>query len=255
MIQSTAEPGAREYVNLCTPAQTYQIRQVQCSNSLHILRPSDGSAKRGDINVVGGDHGLNLVDSITSIAKCGSTLELYSPAEGFSATTFLERSLEEYNRLSSGGDMDVDMDSEWMELEPAQKKRAIAAYFADVPVSQTQCERDWFELCAFMSKDPHDDRVIYWRPSPRVKLDVWKRIVDGAVLQGINLEKQFLTEDLWRSILDEDAEAPFPQALFEAVLRRVCESEDSPSSALADVQCESTCPWVSNDPALTEFGL
>lgn len=240
MIQKTAEPGAREYVNLCTPTQTYQIRQVQSSNSLHILRPSDGAAQRGDINVVGENNGLDLVESMTSIAKCGSTLELHSPAEGLSAIPFLERSLEVYNRLSSGGDVDVDMDSGLMELELAEKKMAIEAYFADVPVSRAQCERDWFELCAFVSKDSGDNQVTYWRPSSRVKLDVWKRIVDGAVLQGIDLAKQFLAKDLWRSLLDDGAEEPFPRALFEAVLRRVCESEDNLLSDVADLKCEST---------------
>jgi sister chromatid cohesion protein DCC1 len=91
-----------------------------------------------------------------------------------------------------------------------------------------------------VSRDAGDDRVTCWRPSSRAKLDVWKSIVDGAVLQGIDLEKQFLARDLWRSILDDGGEEPFPRPLFDAVLKRVCESEDSPSSAVAEPKCEST---------------
>lgn len=240
MIQSGAEPETREYVNLCTPTQTYQIRQVQCSNSLHVLRPSDGGAQRGDTNVVGEDDGLNLAESMTMVAKCGSTLELHAPAEGFSAIPFLERSLQVYNRVSGGRDVDMDVDSGLMGLEPAEKRQAIEGYFADVPVSRAQCEKGWFELCAFVSRDASDDRVTCWRPSSRAKLDVWKSIVDSAVLQGIDLEKQFLARDLWRSILDDGGEEPFPRPLFDAVLKRVCESEDSPSSAVAEPKCEST---------------
>jgi hypothetical protein len=64
-------------------------------------------------------------------------------------------------------------------------------------------------------------------------------LVEGAVLQGIDLEKQFLVGDLWNSVLDEDeaAEPPFPRALLEAVVRRICVVDERP--ALADeVKCE-----------------
>lgn len=186
---------------------------------------------------------MNLVESVTSIAKCGSTLELHTPAGGFSAIPFLEKSLRMYTRVS-GKDMgaDVDMDSGTMHVEPTEKKRVIEEYFADIPVSRGQCESGWFELCAFVSRDLRDGATC-WQPSPRVKLDVWKKIVDGAVLHGIDLEKQFLANDLWKAVI-EDGEEPFPQLLFEAVLRRVCESGDGQHfSALADIKCEY---WIIN---------
>lgn len=187
--------------------------------------------------MVGEDDEMNLVETVTSVAKCGSTLELHVPAGGFSAIPFLEKSLRVYHQLSN--DRDVDMDVRSMELEPEEKKAVINAYFADIPVSRAQCERAWFELCGFVSRDTSTDQVACWRPSSKVKLDVWKKMVDGAVLQGIDLGKQFLAKDLWRSLLD-DGEEPFPQALFEAVLKRVCETEDGQDqlSAVSNIECE-----------------
>jgi hypothetical protein len=49
-----------------------------------------------------------------------------------------------------------------------------------------------------------------------------------SVLQGIDLEKQFLVGDLWKSVLDDDEEMepPFPRALLEAVVRRICIADE-----------------------------
>lgn len=191
--------------------------------------------------MVGNEGDMNLVETMTSIAKCGSTLELHVPPEGFSAIPFLRKSLKLYSRLSSGGDMDVDMDAGQVDLDPEARKKCIENHFADIPVSRAQCERAWVELCGFVFRDTDTDYVACWRPSPKAKLDVWKRMVDGAVLQGIDMEKQFLARDLWRSLLEEGSEEPFPQPLFEAVLRRICEPEDGQDqvSAASNLKCES----------------
>ena len=106
----------------------------------------------------------------------------------------------------------------------------------DIPVSTAQCEQGWMELCAFVDGA---EEVACWRPSPRSRLAVWKRLVEGAVLQGIDLEKQFLVGDLWKSVLDddEDMEPPFPRALLEAVVRRICISDERPPLS-DDIKCE-----------------
>ncbi|KAE8344493.1 hypothetical protein BDV24DRAFT_160637 [Aspergillus arachidicola] len=217
---STTDPENREYVNLCTPTKTYLVRQVQSSNSIHIIRPSDSGVQRGDINIVGGDEddGLNLVETMTAIAKCGSTLELHTPPEGFSAVPVLEKILPVYDEVE-GAEQQVEVE---------ERGDVIRRVFADVPVSRAECEAGWVELCAFvLGRGGRGEGVAGWcrRPSARVKLDVWRRVGEGAVLQGIDLGKQFLVQDLWRSVLDE-GEEPFPKALFEGIVRRVCEVGD-----------------------------
>jgi hypothetical protein len=62
--------------------------------------------------------------------------------------------------------------------------------------------------------------------------------MEGAILQGIDLEKQFLVGDLWKSVLDEDdTEPPFPRALLEAVARRLCVADERPSLA-DEIKCK-----------------
>ncbi|KAJ6113560.1 hypothetical protein N7523_006877 [Penicillium sp. IBT 18751x] len=232
LAHAVADASGQEYVNLCTPTQTYRIRQVMSSNSLHIVRPSEGQISKADIKIVEdevGDSGaLKLPDeAVTAIAKCGSTLELHIPPGGFSAIPFLEKSLGLYDRRLGDDDGDIAMDeSEALGPDGIQQLRDQVC--ADIPVSAAQCETGWVEICAFV-----DDRMkICWRPSSKMKVEVWKRMMEGALLQGIDLEKQFLVADLWKAVLDDDESEPFPRGLLEGVVRRLCVPDERP--VLAD---------------------
>ncbi|KAJ5656623.1 hypothetical protein N7507_008573 [Penicillium longicatenatum] len=238
LAQAVVDPSALEYVNLCTPTQTYRIRQVQSSNSLHILRPSPGNISQADIKVVAeedGDSGALKIpdDAVSSIAKCGSTLELHVPPGAFSAVPFLEKALQLYDPRSGDDDGDIMMDESSdapVDKGPAGVRRLRDLVCADIPVCAAQCEQGWVEICAFVY-GKHE--LTCWRPSARTRLNVWKRMMEGAVLQGIDLEKQFLVGDLWKSVLDEDdTPEPFPRACLEAVVRRLCTADERP--ALAD---------------------
>ncbi|EYE96617.1 putative sister chromatid cohesion protein Dcc1 [Aspergillus ruber CBS 135680] len=246
---------APDYVHLCTPDKTYQVRQVQSSNSLHILRPSTNTAivenevKNNDDDDMDMDMDMNT-ETMTSIANCGSTLELFMPKEGFSAVPFLVKTLGFYLGSEDREDVDVDMADD-AEGEYARNARnAMNALFADIPVSKAQCEQGWVELCAFVfhsNSSTNNPGANCWRPSATVKVDVWKRVVEGAVLQGINLEQQFLVKDLWKSVLDDNGEEPFPRGLFEAVLRRVCEADSTASGAAmqwANIEKPRCIQWI-----------
>ncbi|OJJ66874.1 hypothetical protein ASPBRDRAFT_59310 [Aspergillus brasiliensis CBS 101740] len=240
---------SREYINLCTPTQTYRIRQVQSSNSLHILRPSDDGTQRGDLAVIGATQeddqnvpDLNLSETMTAIAKCGSTLELHKPQEGFNINPILEGLLGTYD---SGDDIAMSTGQGGMMVDSTDQRQIVEKLFADVPVSNMQCARAWKDICAFVL--PATGRG--WVPTARAKIAVWKRVVEGAVLQGIDLGTQFLVEDLWKSILDEDGEAEWPRELFEAVVRRVCETGDEGSllegeTKWASIDKERCVRWV-----------
>ncbi|OJJ51175.1 hypothetical protein ASPZODRAFT_138284 [Penicilliopsis zonata CBS 506.65] len=225
IIQSTASSDGREFINLCTPSQTYRVRQVQSSNSIHVMKPSEVPPDATSLNPEDA-----FVSSMTAIAKCGSTLELHTPPEGFGVCLMLQNGLRVYDRLSSEGpmmDMDMDMDMEDTSMgggNDINQRVARERLFADVPVSREQCEKGWVDLCAFV----HGSPGTCWRPSAVVRLDVWKRVMEGSILQGIDLEKQFLILDLWKAVRDDDDdddEEPFPRPLFDAVIRRLCDSE------------------------------
>lgn len=174
------------------------------------------------------------------MAKCRSTLELHIPPGGFSAVPFLEKSLGLYERRNGDDDDgDVTMD-EFSNGSPAQNPSEMQklrdGVFADIPVSSAECEAGWMEISAFVD----EKHGTCWRPSARMRLNVWKRLMEGAILQGIDLEKQFLVGDLWESVLDDDdaLEPPFPRELLEAVARRLCVADERPSLA-DEIKCKS----------------
>lgn len=269
------DPGSsRQYVNLCTPSKTYRIRQVQSSNSIHIMKPTtqtqfQSKEKTTQDSEMTDDHDRFDVGGMTAIAKCGSTLELHIPPEGFSAVPFLQQNLlRVYDRLSSEGDFDLgeddgddDMDTSGMGSGGGDVNTRVGrlknALFTDIPVSRGQCESAWVEVCAFTHQEKDNARQsttstmqtewTCWRPSALVKLDVWKRVLEGAVLQSIDLQKQFLVKDLWKAMLDDlyddGSKAPFPRALFDAVLKRVCDLESNKNGS--EFKCGSSPTWTS----------
>ncbi|KAJ5246370.1 Sister chromatid cohesion protein Dcc1 [Penicillium chermesinum] len=238
------DPAAQEYVNLCTATQTYRIRQVQSSNSLHILRPSHGEISQADIKVVeeeAGESGaLNLPDeAVTAIAKCGSTLELHMPPGGLSAIPFLEKSLRLYDPRGDD-DGDVSMDEGVVTRVLLTRSMRGNEFVPIFLMSAAQCDEGWTELCAFVDGKTE---LSCWRPSARVRLRVWRRLTEGALLQGIDLEKQFLVGDLWKSVLDDDdSDPPFPRALLEAVVRKLCKADERPP-------LDDAMKWASFDKA------
>ncbi|PYI21107.1 sister chromatid cohesion protein Dcc1 [Aspergillus violaceofuscus CBS 115571] len=241
---SSRPTDSREYVNLCTPTQTYRIRQVQSSNSLHILRPSgmggrDTVLRREDLAIVDGDGdmdvdvdvdvdvGVDLAETVTTIAKCGSTLELHVPEGGFRAAEFLGALVGRFAPGMSAAAATGSAREREMEggAGAAEDGKVMETVFTDIPVSRAECERVWVEGCAFVW------RGRAWVPTPEVRMEVWKRMVDGAVVQGIDLRTQFLVDDLWKSVVveDEDEDGQIPRALFEAIVRRVVEGEEGKS--------------------------
>lgn len=189
------------------------------------------------------EEDLNIEGTVTSVAKCGSTLELHKPAEGFSAKPFFRSLLNVYDKGiwedGSGESSLADAEATRMRTE------ALDGLLADVPVSRAQCKRDWVEICAFVlprgpAASGNNGMPLCWLPPAEMKLEVWKRVVEGSVLQGIDLGAQFLVKDLWKSVLDDEGLAPFPRPLFEAVIRRICELPEGAERDFAEseMKCE-----------------
>lgn len=191
---------------------------------------------------------LNVEGTVTSIAKCGSTLELHCPSEEeFSAVPFLKAVARVYDRgvwedeYGGGGGVE-GRDGDTMPGTTKTRTEVLDRVFSDVPVSRAQCERDWVKMCAFITCDKSSTTC--WRPLAEIGLEVLKRVVEGSVLQGIDLGRQFLVSDLWKSVLDDDGLAPFPRGLFEAVLGRICELGEGVERGVAvyEMKCEYWFP-------------
>lgn len=217
----------QEYVNLCTRTKTYGLQQVQSSNSIILVRPEKDNRKpTGEEGE--DDARLGTEDTVTVIAQCWSTLELKDYEGGVSAAvSFLEKCLP-VHRLPDVEEDDMDLDDDPTTSAAAtgmvDEKSVKDAVLRDVPLSPEECERGWIDICAFVDTD----EMKAWRPSAKAKLEVWMKILEGSVIQGIELDKQFLVNDLWKAVSDYDGEEPsFGKELFEAVVKRLLDQEAS----------------------------
>ena len=181
---------------LCTDNQTYHVRQVQSSNSIFILHPSESrGAAQTD---------LVPLTALSAIAQCAVTLELVPSS--LSTSTFLQQSIPIYSgpqqisgTLSQGTSTKVQI------LESA-------------PFSSGELDKAWKDLCIFES----EGRV--WLPRAASLVTVWRSLISAAILRGMTFGDRFPVNTL-EVILEEDG---YPTGLLYALIHRLGSNNANP---------------------------
>lgn len=193
---ASSAPGSKPaYAVLCTPTQTYQLRQVQTSNSVFVTQ-----------TVLNSHGNKGPVPELSAIATCPTTLELH-PVTG-TAIPYLKDALPLY-------DMADDM------VDAAGNGKGKMRVFSNIPLSDAHCEWSWRELIAFEFAGSS------FRPSAATLLKLWQSINSAALAEGIDLSKQFLTEDVLKAIDDES----YPVQLFHSLLSRLTADDQEGGTA------------------------
>lgn len=191
---------------LCTDDQTFQIRQVQSSNSIFVLAPLEIPPEDfREVDV----HSYDL----TAVAQCPSTLELVAITP--SGEAFLRAHLPIYGKALAS----EQLADRILPFSAISK----GALLLDAPLSSTEYQTSWVDLCCF------EDHGSSYVPSDDTLLDAWSSILSTATIRGINLGRSFEI-GAFRNDAHE-ADLPFP--LIVAVFARLREES---TSSLA--QCE-----------------
>ncbi|EMC91612.1 hypothetical protein BAUCODRAFT_299017 [Baudoinia panamericana UAMH 10762] len=185
---STASLAAGAGAVICTPDKTYNIRQVNTSNSVYICQPVQQAADDGD-------GGLTS-PRLQAVAKCGFTLEL-SHHSNASAGSYLKAALPLYSPI---------------EASSSREPRSKQMVFDDIPLSQAECEQAWTDLACFETVEP----INCFLPSAGAKIAAWHAILRQATAQDIDLTMPISGEHLARSV---DNDEDWPQELSHALLR------------------------------------
>ncbi|OCL14124.1 hypothetical protein AOQ84DRAFT_371572 [Glonium stellatum] len=196
------------YAVLCTSNKTFQLRQVQTSNSVFVTQPVY-KAQDDDIALPG----------LAAIATCTATLELH-PVVG-SAIPYLKSVLPVY-------DISEDITNA---VGNSQSKSRL---FLDIPLSDDECEAGWQELVAFELDSSS------FRPSAKTLLQIWQSINAAALAEGISLGSQFLTENLHKAIEDEG----YPPSLLNSLLGGLVAEDESFISAWTCLDAKKCVRWV-----------
>jgi len=193
--------GKPSYAVLCTPNKTYQIRQVQTSNSVFVTQSSTSTD----------DVGLPI-DGINAIASCTATLELHAVTE--SASNYLKVALITWDEDSSTS-------------KPRQNGQSKHSILKEIPLSDGECEVSWAQLCAF----EHNGRS--YMPTAGALVSLWKDVLEVSIAESIDLSQMFLVDELWK-VLDSQTMSSTPKQLLNALLCRLL-----PDSEQVNQGCES----------------
>ncbi|KAF1816903.1 hypothetical protein P152DRAFT_477981 [Eremomyces bilateralis CBS 781.70] len=172
---------------LCTPSQTYHVRQLQTSNSIHLTLPHPTTDK----------HAAPTTE-LLALATCSSTVELLpAPSAALPALCAL---LPIWSALLPS---DAPLADDLRATLPDQ-----AHVFARVPFSQGECLDAWRELGAF------EWRGGVFRASMEDRVRLWGAVVDACVIEGFVLGEMFQVGELWALV----EEVGVPRGMLEGLI-------------------------------------
>ncbi|KAF2458878.1 sister chromatid cohesion protein Dcc1 [Lineolata rhizophorae] len=222
---SAAGISAARNAVLCAPRHTFSLRQVHTSNSVLVARPCGAAGPPQPAEEPG----------LRAVACCATTLELLPPHEGNEAQAEPEMYLRELLPVYEGPGAEADGDADMLDAETEAPGLRIskADAFADVPLSDEECEDGWRALCAFERGDAGA-----YRPAAGALLEAWKDILTASIAEGIEWGKQFRVGALWAVIEDENV----PKGLFDGILRAITGGEFT--WTWCAVEKDRCVPWV-----------
>lgn len=188
---------------LCTDSKTFELRQVQTSNSVHIIQPR---------YVPNEESGLP-VEGLAAIAQCGSILEVVP------STAWPHQYLKDLLPI-------------WKEIGDPNM-RSKQEIFSNLPCSNGELEKAWQEMVAF----EHNGSSM--KPRAGMLLLLWKNILNTATAEGIDLNGPFHSAFLYENLDPDDAAGQQPRKLFDALVARMSLQPRDDSMDAMDVDCES----------------
>ena len=184
---------------LCTEDQTFQIRQVQSSNSVLVVRPSEGRP--------GPDETGAFSPRLSIACHCPTTLELVL-TKPHGAGLFKSR-IPTYERFDLDDPRELEVTDD-RGLSPKLDKLSLSD---ELPLSRNEFDQTWIDMCCF---ELNGQAYI---PTPAVLLRGWSLLLNTATLEGLDFAKNFSIDIFEDSV--EDGSCPF--ALLVAIITRLAE--------------------------------
>ncbi|KAK5131611.1 hypothetical protein LTR08_000798 [Meristemomyces frigidus] len=194
---------------VCTDANTFNLRQVNTSNSVYITQPDGGEA----------EDGASSTGGLQAVAESDSTLELIPVPSHVNNAKSQIRALLPTTYSSTGH----------RQTNNLRTKRAL---FADVPFSEMECAAAFEYMACFELDDPAGCFV----PSGRVRLQAWKAIMEEAAVHSLDLTKPL---SVTQAVLIIPQATDLPYALLKAVKNAIADTAYSgkQETAILDEQC------------------
>lgn len=210
---ASATPAA---VVLTTPSATYQVREVQTSNSVFLLRPRHSPSPELEITA----QAPSFLE-VTPQPAPSPANKLRSPAQ------HLRRALPLY---TCAADVDPALAS------PATSKQAVCD---DVPFSAGEVEAAWCALCGFVAAGQA------FRPSDAALAELWRAMLTSAQAEGVRLEERQGLDEVDLGTVWDGVVGDWERGCFDAVVKRLCADGDGAwTGAKVRLDRDVTVAWV-----------
>lgn len=166
---------------LCTKDQTFELRQVQSSNVLYILRPSE----------VEGD----MRSGLAGVAQCHGLLELVP--RSLDVLQYLRTTLPLYDASRNDNRQKTGTKSDEL--------------LYNAPFSEREIQNGQVELCVF------EHGGYCWVPTAETARNVWRSITNSAMIEGISIDGKMDICRVKRLVLEDGCNG----AIFDAIIRRI----------------------------------
>ncbi|KAL9049529.1 MAG: hypothetical protein Q9162_007175 [Coniocarpon cinnabarinum] len=185
VIKSAGDDDSNETV-LCSADKTWNLRQVQSSNSLTILSPVQDNGN------------ASTPPAMKAAASCNGTVEVFQAKAASDKSTSPNAWLSTVVPLYEGGD-------------PTQQCAGPSkpGIMSEMPFSDGEISRSWKDLCAFSVANGS------FRPSPACILHMWKTLLHDADTLSVDLTGPFALQDI---LVGSRGAAKYPTSAYEALL-------------------------------------
>ena len=181
-----AKPHAGTNAVLCTPDQTFELRQVQSSNILYVLQ---SSATEHTGQTVG----------VSAVSQCKGLLELVP--QDVNAVSYLQQRLPIYGTPAS-----------------SSYDNCSVKLGADAPFSDKQLQQAKIKLCVV----ENDGKC--WIPPPKLLLAIWQSLLRAIDIKGIKIDKSWNTKPLEDIVTDDGYAVIILHAIIRKVAKEVDDS-------------------------------
>lgn len=181
---------------LCTDDQTFNIRQVQSSNSVFLIKsmPCDHVSESQSCHV----------PAVQVVSQCMAILELVPATHD--TISLLTQALELYKDSPDVSTLEIELEGGSMLPEKSNRQPVLES----VPFSLGEFDEAWLEICAF----EHDGHA--FRPSSTFLAKVWKSMIAAATTLDIDIARGFRLTHLLEAMNDDG----FPRNLIKAIMAR-----------------------------------
>ncbi|KAF2834420.1 hypothetical protein M501DRAFT_1061717 [Patellaria atrata CBS 101060] len=209
-------PRKLPYAVICTPNKTFQIRQVQTSNSVLLTQPLP-------LPLTGDGDGLPLV-GLSAIAQCSATLETLPVSDP--ALPYLIEALPIYYSPNETHGNPISA------RKNNYSSRTKHQIFDDIPLSEAECQGSWIDIAAFEREGS------CFRPSPQSILDIWQAFLTEATAERVDLSSDFKVARFYECVEEH------PHELSAAVFQRIVRDDRTSSDISMSIDRSKLIPWI-----------